>query len=185
MEQNRSEAYKALYAEVLEGFQLRFDLGVVFNSKTVYKDYRGKTSKPPGYTEEKYLQFVEEVYRQVIKDLDGEVISFSLEDGYYPKFKCVFHTEHTQIPNILASRYSAMLNQKGFVLSNEELLPREGDETSEFHLLWMLNEIFFNKEQSLTKKHRWIGYIQAILVSKGYTTVMEEREATRDILSGA
>lgn len=59
-----------------------------------------------------------------------------------------------------------------------------GDETNPVHLLWMLDQIEYNTEQSETKKHRWLGYIQGVLVCKGSFTVLEERNYTRNILDG-
>lgn len=59
-----------------------------------------------------------------------------------------------------------------------------GDETNPVHLLWMLDQIEYNTEQSETKKHRWLGYIQGVLVCKGSFTVLEERNYTRSILDG-
>ena len=56
--------------------------------------------------------------------------------------------------------------------------------TSAPHLLWMLNELQTSSTMSLTKKHRWLGYIQGILVSNGWITVQEERDLTRDIFNG-
>lgn len=61
---------------------------------------------------------------------------------------------------------------------------KEGCETEDYHLLWMLQELIHNKEQSETKKHRWLGFIQGVIISKGYSTVTEERLMTRDILNG-
>lgn len=57
--------------------------------------------------------------------------------------------------------------------------------TTREHLLWMLNEIENNKEQSLTKKHRWLGYVQGIIIAEKLTTVSEEREFTRPLFDGA
>lgn len=62
--------------------------------------------------------------------------------------------------------------------------PRD-DKTSDKHLLWMTYEIKFNHKQSLTKKHRWLGYIQGVMVMKGYIDVDGERDGTRDILNGS
>ena len=62
--------------------------------------------------------------------------------------------------------------------------PLEGDEMNDLHLLWMLQQICFNKHQSETKKHRWLGYVQGIMISKGYINVLEERELTRPYLNG-
>lgn len=62
--------------------------------------------------------------------------------------------------------------------------PKEGDETNDVHLLWMLKQIRYNESQSETKKHRWLGFVQGVMVSKGYLTVAEERGLTRPILNG-
>ena len=59
-----------------------------------------------------------------------------------------------------------------------------GDETNPIHLLWMLEQIEHNTDQSETKKHRWLGYIQGVLVCKKVFTVVEERDYTRDFLNG-
>lgn len=56
--------------------------------------------------------------------------------------------------------------------------------TEDSHLVWMLKEILFNPLQSTTKKHRWLGYVQGVMVMKGYLTVQEERDNTREILNG-
>ena len=66
-----------------------------------------------------------------------------------------------------------------------EIKPLEGDETNDIHLLWMLHQLLLNKEQSATKKHRWLGYVQGVMTVKSYITVLEEREFTRSILNGA
>ena len=81
-------------------------------------------------------------------------------------------------------RYQGMLMKK--VLNPYvELIPlNEGRETEDYHLLWMLQELLHNKDQTETKKHRWLGFIQGVIISKGYSTVLEERLATRDIFNG-
>lgn len=66
-----------------------------------------------------------------------------------------------------------------------EIKQIEGDETNPLHLLWMLQQIETNVNMSLTKRHRWLGYIQGILVSHGVFSVQEEREYTRPIFKGA
>ena len=53
------------------------------------------------------------------------------------------------------------------------------------HLLDMLNTLEHSSEQSLTKKHRWLGWIQGELIHLGATTVQAERDFTRDIFKGA
>lgn len=54
--------------------------------------------------------------------------------------------------------------------------------TENSHLVWMLLEIKSGDIQH-TKAHRWLGYIQGIMVSKGLITVNEERDKTRAILT--
>lgn len=84
---------------------------------------------------------------------------------------------------MLAKRYLAMLR----VDSSSHIdysVDRFGKHTSVTHLRWMLGELDRNCEQSLTKKHRWLGYIQGLLVAYGYTTVDRERDYTREIFRG-
>lgn len=93
----------------------------------------------------------------------------------------------TQCESII-NRYIEILNlelhNSGFY-AVLEIKPLEGDETNDIHLLWMLHELLLNKEQSITKKHRWLGYVQGVMIAKKYITVLQERELTRNILNGA
>ncbi len=52
------------------------------------------------------------------------------------------------------------------------------------HLLWMLNEVETSMTMSVTKKHRWLGFIQGIMTAQGWITGQEERDLTRDIFNG-
>ena len=65
----------------------------------------------------------------------------------------------------------------------------EDPDTSEIgvsHLLWMLNEIQDGcNGMSETKRHRWLGYIQGVMVMKNLITVNDERNATRPVFNGA
>jgi hypothetical protein len=56
-------------------------------------------------------------------------------------------------------------------------LPNPG--TDEEHLCWMLNQIRSHQHEDETKYHRWLGFIQGVLIMKGYTTVEAERDFTR------
>ena len=49
----------------------------------------------------------------------------------------------------------------------------------------MLQQIKDDSEMSQTKRHRWLGYIQGVLVMKGVFSVEEEREYTRPIFNGS
>ena len=92
----------------------------------------------------------------------------------------------TQCESII-TRYIDILNlelhNSGFY-TVLEIKPLEGDETNDIHLLWMLHELTNNTEQSETKKHRWLGYVQGVMTVKGYINVLEERELTRNIFKG-
>lgn len=59
---------------------------------------------------------------------------------------------------------------------------RPGGETSDEHLLWMLDEIQNQEEDQGDKHQRWLGFVQGIMVAKGYTDVSTERELTRGLL---
>ena len=97
--------------------------------------------------------------------------------------------------NNFINKYTDIINRYIYILMDEmissgwysilEIKPLEGDETNDIHLLWMLHELTNNTEQSETKKHRWLGYVQGVMTAKGYITVLEEREFTRSILNGA
>lgn len=82
-------------------------------------------------------------------------------------------------------RYQMILFDKIEDDENFRYAPDEADQTSDRHLLWMLYQIKFNDDQSLTKKHRWLGFIQGVMVMKGYITVSDERDQTRDIFNGS
>lgn len=72
----------------------------------------------------------------------------------------------------LCKRYIALLDAQ----------PKEDSDNpmENSHLVWMLNQLqMVNYEH--TKKHRWLGYVQGIMVAKGLINVNEERELTRPI----
>ena len=57
-----------------------------------------------------------------------------------------------------------------------------GTETSFDHLLWMLSEI-----RTITdplKAHRWLGFVQGVMICAGLTTVQAERDFTRPYFKG-
>ncbi|WQN06691.1 hypothetical protein [Escherichia phage vB-Eco-KMB37] len=50
----------------------------------------------------------------------------------------------------------------------------------------MLNEIQDGcNDMSETKRHRWLGYIQGVMIMKNLITVDDERNATRPVFNGA
>lgn len=54
------------------------------------------------------------------------------------------------------------------------------------HLMVMLEQIQFtpSTRQSESKKHRWLGFVQAAIIAQGWSTVQIERDFTRDIFNG-
>lgn len=57
------------------------------------------------------------------------------------------------------------------------------DKTGEEHLRWMLNEII-SMNKTGTKASRWLGFVQGVMVMRGYITVDGERDRTRPIFNG-
>lgn len=81
----------------------------------------------------------------------------------------------------ILSRYYDLLER------HIELNPRgryglNGVETSFDHMLWMLAEI-----RTMTdplKAHRWLGFVQGVIIANGLTTVQAERDFTRSYFKG-
>lgn len=80
----------------------------------------------------------------------------------------------------ITSRYKSLLR----LHSDDHLSPEESPETPTrpSHLLWMLERLERGEMGDL-KTHRWLGYIQGVMVSEGLLNVQEERDLTRPILS--
>lgn len=99
------------------------------------------------------------------------------ESDYRPHVICIDGKPRLFYPTLI-QRYIAIL---------KEAEPITGEYQSTEHLIDMLNQIMQYEEhgKSLTKCHRWLGYIQGILVARGLTTVDIERDYTRDIFKGA
>ena len=86
-----------------------------------------------------------------------------------------------QVPDKIIYRYHDML-----VAQNCDYKPiqdKYGDQMGGDHLLWMLDTIQYGS-LSATKQHRWLGYVQGILIATGITTVAAERDATRGLFNG-
>ncbi len=60
----------------------------------------------------------------------------------------------------------------------------QGDDYNSAHLLWMIDQLR-TEAMSLTKKHRWLGFIQGVVIVHGLTQVSQERDFTRAIFAGA
>ena len=60
---------------------------------------------------------------------------------------------------------------------------QHAETTSIPYLLWMCHEIINHKQWSEDKAHRWVGYIQGVMVAKGWSTVAVEGERVRKVES--
>lgn len=79
--------------------------------------------------------------------------------------------------------YKNMLENRGYVSINHTE-KKDGDPTNPEHLLWMCNHCIPRIRDdgmgyAVSKYSRWLGYIQGCLISRGLTTVEEERDRTR------
>src|SRR5690606_17443126 len=59
--------------------------------------------------------------------------------------------------------------------TNENLVPG----TSLKHLRWMIREIPELEKTDVLKAHRWIAFVQTVLIMSGFTNVQKERDFTR------
>lgn len=64
------------------------------------------------------------------------------------------------------------------MLSKADVWDTDIKEFSYNHIQYMLSELSVMNPKS-TKAHRWLGFVQAVLVMQGITTVDIEREVTR------
>ena len=149
-----------------------------FNKNSIHKDLRRESLLDNDYSIEEglddYILNKEETimptprWLQTLKD-----------NAVLPK------NEDKTIPCELLDKYKKdciSLLPPNSVLSIEQ---KQGDETNPVHLIWMLQQIKDNSEMSQTKRHRWLGYIQGVLVMKGVFSVEEERGYTRPIFNGS
>lgn len=80
---------------------------------------------------------------------------------------------------VVAKRYVDMLTTLGFQSHRSE-----NGSTNMNHIMWMLYQIINDSSMSHTKRHRWLGFIQGVLVMNGLLNVETERNNTREIFNG-
>lgn len=80
-------------------------------------------------------------------------------------------------------RYRDMLINKGAKAKNlaEEDFHKLTKNDQLNHALWMCDECLSmtTNHWSVDKKSRWLGFIQAVLITNGLTTIQAERDITR------
>lgn len=82
------------------------------------------------------------------------------------------------------SFYDNLLDRYDHYLSEDTKLPETGYQSA-LHLRGMITQLRFDTSQSLTKKHRWLGYIQGVMCTHGLIDVDTERDWTRGLFRGA
>lgn len=87
--------------------------------------------------------------------------------------------------NEVCSRYRRILST-AFVDEALAKLPNGTVHHTTTHLKFMLSEISDRDgNMSLTKRHRWLGYVQGTMILAGLITVQDERNATRNLFDGS
>lgn len=82
------------------------------------------------------------------------------------------------------SFYDNLLDRYDHYLSEDTKLPETGYQSA-LHLRGMITQLRYDTGQSLTKKHRWLGYIQGVMCAHGLIDVDTERDWTRGLFRGA
>lgn len=119
----------------------------------------------------------------VHKDLKREAMldaQAAIEEGM-SEYENYFRQQ--PIPNDLLDHYERLCVS----MVGDDIQPIrsiEGDETNPIHIIWMINQIRDDKLTNHNQAHRWLGFIQGVLITKGLTTVTEERELTRPMFKG-
>lgn len=85
-------------------------------------------------------------------------------------------------------RYRDMLSNKGVRAYNSaaEDFSKLLKNVQLSHCLWMCDECtkLENKHWSIDKKSRWLGFVQAVIIMHGLTTINAERNITRPWFTG-
>ena len=70
-----------------------------------------------------------------------------------------------------------------YLICLEECTFHGPDKCSATHLRWMCREALANPGWPIDKLSRWLGFVQAILIINGKTTVDIERDRTRPLFT--
>lgn len=149
-----------------------------FNKNSIHKDLRRVSLLDDDY-------FVEEGFTEYNEKDEEQIMPTPVWLQNLKYNADILKDADKTIPCELLDKYKKdciSLLPPNSVLSIEQ---KPGDETNPIHLIWMLQQIKDDSEMSQTKRHRWLGYIQGVLVMKGVFSVEEEREYTRPIFNGS
>lgn len=148
-----------------------------FNKNSIHKDLRRASLLDDDY-------FVEEGFTEYNEKDEEQIMPTPVWLQNLKYNADILKDADKTIPCELLDKYKKdciSLLPPNSVLSIEQ---KPGDETNPIHLIWMLQQIKDDSEMSQTKRHRWLGYIQGVLVMKGVFSVEEEREYTHPIFNG-
>ena len=149
-----------------------------FNKNSIHKDLRRASLLDDDY-------FVEEGFTEYNEKDEEQIMPTPVWLQNLKYNADILKDADKTIPCELLDKYKKdciSLLPPNSVLSIEQ---KPGDETNPIHLIWMLQQIKDDSEMSQTKRHRWLGYIQGVLVMRGVFSVEEEREYTRPIFNGS
>lgn len=115
--------------------------------------------------------YLKQIHVNAIIDVgsDGTLAGVELIDGMPPP--------PTAVPHDITRRYEAML--RAHHIYTPVCKPDPGNDLC--HVLWMLHQL--RKPMETGKAMRWLGFIQGILIERGFTTVTAERDFTRPYFS--
>lgn len=121
--------------------------------------------------------YVKHVLDGTVDSLDMQLYSRDINEYHkiYLDLKEKSKPIHGNFYNDLRQRYFDLLNCTPIENSSEPL--------SDTHIAWMLTKLS-DDTMSETKKHRWLGYIQGCMAYRGFITVNEERDNTREVFKG-
>lgn len=116
------------------------------------------------------MQF--QAIREVLQPLYKQVKNLENENQYH-------------VARCMAIQYAGLLRESLWEHKSTDTEPAESN-TSVYHLIWMCKQIiehtgYVPKEWSITKLHRWIGYIQGVMIARGWTTVEQQRSDYKEL----
>lgn len=89
------------------------------------------------------------------------------------------NAEHFYPEKHIARQYIDMLHNEGYCPEQDP----QGS-TDYNHIMWMLYQITNDTSMTVTKRNRWLGFIQGVFVKDGRIDIKDERDKTRSIFKG-
>lgn len=104
---------------------------------------------------------------------------------FYKQVEDLENEEKHHQARIIAVQYASLLKERLWEFRATDTEPFDSN-TGVRHLIWMCEQVvehtgYVPREWSITKLHRWIGYIQGVMTARGFTTVERERQEYKDL----